>query len=395
MLVLLRRVRRVAPHTVLGLVMVLGGVSLWQAWDIASHLRDEARETSQIFGRIIGGLSDPTPGSDTEILLALVEQIRKTGIPLVVTDSVGHPTAAANLPFAGGIDAPELPAYLAELDRVNPPIGTPRVGYIHYGALPIAGRIKWIALLQLALLATAMAVGVWAYRTSVRRDRERLWIAMARESAHQMGTPLMSAAAWIDRLGDRAPDTRLIARHLRADLERLERVAQRFERIGRPAHRERVALGVVAEKVAAYFEPRLPRHANPVTIQVRAPGAGPTVAGDPVLLEWALEALVRNSVDALSGRGGAIEVAVANEGDRATLMVSDDGPGVPPEILATLFEPGVTTKTGGWGIGLALARRIVEDVHGGRLELRNSSRGAMFMAELPIGPGAGAAKGAG
>jgi signal transduction histidine kinase len=148
-----------------------------------------------------------------------------------------------------------------------------------------------------------------------------------------------------------------------------------------------VALGVVAEKVAAYFAPRLPRHAHPVTIQVRAPSTGPTIAGDQVLLEWALEALVRNSVDALSRRGGSIDVAVLSDGPTASLVVSDDGPGVPAEVLATLFEPGVTTKTGGWGIGLALARRIVEDVHGGRLELRNSARGATFVAELPLGPG--------
>lgn len=382
----LRQLRRVAPHLVLGVVVVLGGVSVWQAWDIASHLRGEARETSRIFGRVVGGLSDPTPGAGTEILLDLVAEIRATGLPLVVTDSAGRPTAAANLPFAMDTDDPRLPAYIAELDRTNPPISAPGVGQIHFGALPIAGRIKWLGILQLGLLGAAVAMGIWAYNNSVRRDRDRLWVAMARESAHQLGTPLMSVAAWIERLGD-DPGTREIAQHLRADLERLERVAQRFERIGRPGHRDRVALGVVAEKVAAYFAPRLPRHANPVTIQVRAPSTGPTVAGDQVLLEWALEALVRNSVDALSRRGGSIDVAVLSDGPTASLVVSDDGPGVPAEVLATLFEPGVTTKTGGWGIGLALARRIVEDVHGGRLKLRNSARGATFVAELPLGPG--------
>ncbi|GBD33436.1 MAG: two-component sensor histidine kinase [Gemmatimonadales bacterium] len=381
----LKRLRRFAPQTVLGLVIVLGVLSLWQAWDIASHLREEARETSRIYGRIVGSLSDPTPGADTEVLLDLVEEIRNRGVPLVVTDSAGAVTAAANLPFPEGTAHPRLEEYIASLDRVNPPIRIPGVGYIHYGPLPIAGRIKWIGILQLGLLLTAVAVGIWAYRTAVRRDRERLWVAMARESAHQMGTPLMSAAAWIERLADGASDRAEIARRLRQDLDRLERVAQRFERIGRPAAREKVALGVVAEKIAAYFRPRLPRHANPITLTVHAPVSGPSITGDPVLLEWALEALVRNSVDALSGRGGHIEITVAAQGKTASLAVSDDGPGVPAEVLGTLFEPGVTTKTGGWGIGLALVRRIVEDVHGGRLELRNSARGATFVAHLPIG----------
>jgi C4-dicarboxylate-specific signal transduction histidine kinase len=197
----------------------------------------------------------------------------------------------------------------------------------------------------------------------------------------------MSADAWVERLDAADPKTATIATQLKADLERLHRVAKRFERIGRPARLDRVALGVLAEKVADYFTPRLPRHDNPVTIRVRAPTSGPVVAGDPVLLEWALEALVRNAVDALSGRGGTIDVSVVSNDETAELMVSDDGPGVSPEIRATLFEPGVTTKTGGWGIGLALAKRIIEDVHHGRLELRQagSAAGATFVAELPLG----------
>ena len=383
----LPRPRRIPPELVLGLVVVLGGVSLWQAWDIAGTLRGEARETSRLFGRVVGGLSDDRPGADAETLLELVRAIRLRGIPLIATDSSGRPTASANLPFSAELDDPRVAEYAAELDRINPPITGPGGGLIHFGALPAARRINLLAILQLGLLVTAVAVGIWAYRTAVRRDRERLWVAMARESAHQLGTPLMSADAWVERLDAADPKTATIATQLKADLERLHRVAKRFERIGRPARLDRVALGVLAEKVADYFTPRLPRHDNPVTIRVRAPTSGPVVAGDPVLLEWALEALVRNSVDALSGRGGTIDVSVVSNGVTAELAVSDDGPGVSPEIRATLFEPGVTTKTGGWGIGLALAKRIIEDVHHGRLELRQtgSTAGATFVAELPLG----------
>jgi hypothetical protein len=232
------------------------------------------------------------------------------------------------------------------------------------------------------VLLAAVLASIWAYRIAVNRDRDRLWVAMARESAHQLGTPLMSAEAWVDRLADGASAPAEIARHLRDDLDRLDRVARRFERIGRPMRRDRVPLGAIAERVAEYFRPRLPRHATAIVLSVDAPTAGPYLRGDAVLIEWALESLVRNSLDALSGRGGEIRVSVKETATMAVVRVQDDGPGIPAEVRNTLFEPGVTTKTGGWGIGLALAQRIFEEVHGGRLHLEPGA-GAVFVAEMP------------
>jgi signal transduction histidine kinase len=142
-------------------------------------------------------------------------------------------------------------------------------------------------------------------------------------------------------------------------------------------------MGSLTARVATYFEPRLPRHANKIALSVDAPSAGPMVSGDPVLLEWAVEALIRNSIDALSGRGGRIDAIVRREGSMVTLVVEDDGPGVGIEVRDSLFEPGISTKSGGWGIGLALASRIIEDVHGGRLRFESIERGARFVAELP------------
>jgi signal transduction histidine kinase len=207
---------------------------------------------------------------------------------------------------------------------------------------------------------------------------------MARESAHQLGTPLSSLAGWIELLeeggGDPAATTRTAVANMRADLERLDRVAHRFERIGRERRHERVDLGLLVERVTSYFRARVPTLAHAVTIDVQASAHRVQVVGDSVLLEWALEVLVKNAVDALAGRGGRIAVTVRAKdgGTGAELLISDDGPGIPRELRGRIFEPGFSTKQSGWGIGLSLARRIVEENHGGTLRLAAADRGATF-----------------
>jgi signal transduction histidine kinase len=379
-----RSFRRAGPAIALGLLLLVGSISVWQAWVTSRHLKDEARATSRIFGQVVAALTDTTAGT-TDALLDLVAHISETGIPLVVADFDGDVLAGRNLPFGDDLDDPALPTFVAGLAEYSDPIEVPGVGRIFFGPIPASGRLSWLPILQLFLLFAAVAAGVLAYRAAVGRDRDRLWVAMARESAHQLGTPLMSARAWIDRLSEGNSDTGTISENLLADVERLERVAQRFERIGRPARKDRVALGALAERTAHYFEPRLPKRANLITLNVIAPSAGPMVSGDPVLLGWALESLVKNSIDALSGRGGLITISVAGEGNMARLVVEDDGPGIDPEVRSGIFDPGVTTKMSGWGIGLALTRRIIEEVNEGRFELMDNNVGAKFVAELTAG----------
>src|SRR5437899_752687 len=342
--------RRAGPPVVAGLALLLGGITVWYAWLVARHLRDDARQTSTLLGRVFAGLNDPRPDAATDALLDLARQVRSLGIAIVVMDTAGHITALDNAPPEIGADTAQLRAWISELDIENPPLVQPGVGTIHYGTGTAARRFASIAALEGAVLLCLALLAGWAYRSQVAAARDRLWVAMARESAHQLGTPLMSLTGWIAYLRENPGTTGVeLAEHLQADAERLERVAKRFERIGRPARREPVGLGALAERVVSYFRPRLPTLASPVTLTLRATGPGPTALGDPVLLEWALEAVIKNAIDALSGRGGRIDVAVEAAARTARLSVIDDGPGVPLEVRAQLFEPGVSTKPGGWG----------------------------------------------
>jgi signal transduction histidine kinase len=372
-----------------GLAFLFGALSVGSAWVVARHLRDDARETSRLFGRVFGGLNDPRPDAATGALFDLAAQVRAFQIPIAVTDSAGRVTAMENAPPGLALDSANLRAWIAELDRVNPPMVEPGMGTVHYGTLPITRRLTTLALLQGLVLVVLVGLAVWAYRERLGAVRDRMWVAMARESAHQLGTPLMSLTGWVARLREHPDDTpgTEVADHLQADVERLERVARRFERIGRPPRRESVGLGAVAERVVAYFRPRLPTRANPVTLTLAAAGPGPTIQGDPVLVEWALEAIVKNAVDALSGRGGRVDVQVEAKGSAARISVRDDGPGIPAGHRAQVFEPGVSSKPGGWGLGLPLARRIVEQQHGGHLHHHPGNPGSTFVLEFPLGPG--------
>ena len=179
------------------------------------------------------------------------------------------------------------------------------------------------------------------------------------------------------------PDTRL-AREVGADLDRLERVSRRFELIGKPPALAAVRPEAVLRELEEYLRPRLPKEKTGVELRVRVTPGLPSMEANQVLLVWALENCVKNSLDALAGRGGHIRVATFGRDGDIRFMISDNGPGVDPAVRDRLFEPGVTTKAGGWGVGLSLARRIVEDVHGGRIRaVSHPGGGARFEVRVP------------
>jgi signal transduction histidine kinase len=166
---------------------------------------------------------------------------------------------------------------------------------------------------------------------------------------------------------------------MRADLERLDRVAHRFERIGRDPQLGPVNIGEIVDRTARYFRARVPTLAHTIMIDCGIAESLPTVLGDAVLLEWAVEGLTKYAIDALAGRGGRVRlVAERSRQGGVTIRVSDDGPGIPRDLRGRVFEPGFSTKKGGWGIGLSLAKRIVEENHGGKLVLLSTEQGASF-----------------
>jgi signal transduction histidine kinase len=374
--------RRAAPVVVLGiLILLLLGSYVVYTRGVVLQLRGDASHYARMYSRVFDALADPNPDAANAALFDLAANIRDLGVPVIVTDAAGRPTATANLPFEAPLSDPRVMEYVERLDRTNPPVVEPGIGTVHYGDSQLVTSLRFIPVLQAALLAIVFVAGVYVLRTRSRADRERVWAGMARESAHQLATPLSSISGWIELLRERAGDPVVASAlsHMDVDLERLERVAHRFERIGRPPRRDPVDVGELAANTATYFQARVPTLAHRVEISVKRDDGPLVVEGDAVLLEWALESLAKNALDALAGRGGHLEISAERlEPEKVRVRVADDGPGIARELRSRIFEPGFSTKESGWGIGLSLAKRIVEENHRGKLVLSAADRGATF-----------------
>ena len=374
--------RRLAPVTLASLCVA--ALLVWYViytQGVVRELRREASRVGLMYARVYDGLNDPSPDAANTALLDLSRHIRESGVPLIITDSKGNPTDTANLPSRMALESRELRDFVKALDRQNKPIAEGDAGTVHFGNTPLVRGLRIIPILQSVLIGLFLLAGAYALRTRGRADREQIWAGMARESAHQLGTPISSMSGWIELLRDADPNemTESAINHMDGDLERLKRVANRFERIGRPPRKEKVDMGVLVERVANYFRARVPTLAQRVTVTSTRGEEPLTVDGDPVLLEWAIESLAKNAIDALAGRDGQVSLsATALPEGQVRVRVSDNGPGVPRDLGKRIFEPGFSTKEHGWGIGLPLARRIVRDNHGGELVLVPSERGATF-----------------
>jgi signal transduction histidine kinase len=365
---------------------------------IVRALEADAETLSEIFAEVQSGIADPDPGRADESLFRLQTIILESQVPLVVTGPSDTIFAASNLPFEADLATPAgqelVRAYVRRLDLRHAPVGDPEVQLLHFGDTPEIRRLRWIPWLQAGGLLLTVVVGFTMIRTQRRAESERAWTSMARELAHQLGTPLSSLQGWLEvlKLPRRERPASLadadVAEAIEEDLERLERISHRFELIGREPELESLSLRKVVHDLERYLAARLPKLGRGVDLVVDIPDGMPPVKANEVLLIWALENVVKNALDALAGRGGRISVYAREVGGgQVSLRIRDNGSGVDPEIRDKIFEPGITTKSGGWGVGLALSRRIVEGVHKGRIELLESTGGTTFQIRLPVADG--------
>lgn len=257
--------------------------------------------------------------------------------------------------------------------------------YIFYDDSKALKQLSMLPYVELTIVAMFILVGYIGFSHVKRNEQSNIWVGMAKETAHQLGTPLSSLMGWIELLRympDDPPQVLEAAAEMERDIERLNRVAHRFSKIGSAAELKSVNLNAVLTNIMTYFERRLPNIGRKVTITLDAPN--PVYAAINVeLFEWVLENLVRNAADAIDRPEGVIHFHLRHVRDLAVIDVQDNGRGIDPKIRKDIFRPGFSTKQRGWGLGLSLARRIVEEYHKGKITIKDSSpAGTTFRIRL-------------
>ena len=408
--------------------LFLGASLLVAALFLISHqmvtrLSDEVETTSRVLARFLAQASFPAT-HDPELRQILSEVIASIDFPLVITDTDGTPRAWRGV----GVDETLVPDYsidslkaglpiapviraritlveqgVAALDRKNAPIvmNQPstgaRLGVVHYGEPAVLSRLRWMPFLSVGGTGVLLLLGLWGLASIRAAEKRSIWVGMAKETAHQLGTPLSSLMGWIELLRSHAEggadELRLRRAELEEtltdmerDIERLSKVAQRFSHVGSAPQLQLKDVAPVVQEAVHYVRRRLPQGAGEVMIRERYDEV-PPINLNPELLEWALENLLSNAVSALDKRPGVIEVVVERrkETEAVEVSVTDNGRGMTPAEQRRAFEPGYTTKRRGWGLGLALARRVVQEYHGGRIFIRHSApgRGTTVVISFP------------
>ncbi len=268
--------------------------------------------------------------------------------------------------------------------------------YIHYGDSELAGRVTWAAFAQVGALLLFVFVGYVGLRNIRRAEQRSIWVGMAKETAHQLGTPLSSLAGWLELIREEAAaptgDERLsrigeMAGQMQKDMQRLDQIASRFSQIGSVPELRVGDVLPILQDTATYFAARAPQFGRH-QITVQATGSLPPVPLNADLLRWVFENLFKNAIDAIDHGAGVIDIQVSRAADDRAVVIHfrDNGHGIEPDDLGRVFEPGFSTKQRGWGLGLAFARRIVEEYHGGRISVLRSGpgQGTTFELVLPV-----------
>jgi signal transduction histidine kinase len=351
--------------------LVIGGASLVFTHSIAARLRDKEQNEVRLMTLFLVNENMFRPGSHAADMLAGPQ----SNIPFVVVDRNARVHYSQSIDERTLTDPDLLRKTLVRLGNRNQAIEIPSPYgdrfWVYYGNSRLLRLLIYFPFAQILVLVIFSVFGYITFRTSRDDEQNRVWIGLAKETAHQLGTPTSSLLGWLDYLRSQPIDQTAVD-EMGKDLTRLMKVADRFSKIGSETILAPANVNEVVADSVQYFRSRIPRN---VSLAYNGLAIAPVRAMINVaLFEWVVENLLKNSLDALQGKG-SITVTIGSDHEWVDIDVSDSGKGIAKGNFKRIFEPGYTTKTRGWGLGLSLSKRIIEDYHRGRIQVVDSEVG--------------------
>lgn len=380
------RIRQVKIILVIAAILI-AAVSLIVSHLLVRDLAIEEQHKMEVWAEAMHSLNTADETTDLNLVLKVIDE--NNTIPVIVTDDHGDVQTFRNVPLKAhnAADSLRQAAVLAgewnaegrsikiELD------GTSSYLNVSYDESLMIKRLTRYPYVQLGVVLIFVIIAIFALMTSKRAEQNKVWVGLSKETAHQLGTPISSMMAWTEVLKESYPDDELIP-EMEKDVRRLQRIAERFSKIGSAPELVPTSINEVLQRVVEYMERRTSKK---VVIESLLPLEPVIVNMNASLFEWVIENLCKNAVDAMEG-SGRITIMMQREDKRLAIEVSDTGKGIARRNLQTVFKPGYTTKKRGWGLGLSLAKRIIEEYHHGKIYVLRSEVGVgtTFKIEVPV-----------
>ncbi len=368
--------------------VVIAMASLLVSNVLTGDLKEQEQHKMEIWAEAMRSLNTADENTDLNLVLKIINT--NDLIPIIVMDDDGNVADFRNIQISASNDEDSL-AYLVDQGRYMQEKGnsvriaisddSPEAAYIDvcFDDSLMLKRLRYYPFVQLGVVLIFVVVAVFALLTSKKAEQNKVWVGLSKETAHQLGTPISSLMAWTEVLRETYPDDELIP-EMDKDVKRLQLIADRFSKIGSLPEPVLSSMNDVLSHVVDYMDRRTSRK---VTIRCLMPEQPVMVRMNASLFEWVIENLCKNAVDAMEG-SGSITVEMAEEDDVVAIEVTDTGKGIAKKNLQSVFQPGFTTKKRGWGLGLSLAKRIVEEYHKGKIWVKKSEvgKGTTFRIEL-------------
>ena len=352
---------------------------LWNTYRFFNIFKEDERKKVEVYAQAYQTFNNADPvNDDVELPFAIMRS--NESVPMIVTDLDGNIVNATNIPEKIANDSIKLQNFFNNLKEDNPSIKLKDTSQIlYYGNSQLLNNLKYFPITLVFIVVLFAAIVFVFYRASKMATENRLWAGMAKETAHQIGTPLSSLLGWLEIMKADNVDETTVA-EIEKDVNRLQTIAERFSKIGsEPLLEERD----IVEETEKSFEYLRTRASKQVEFFFMAPNHPVRVMLNPELYSWTVENLVKNAIDAMKGKG-RLEVIIEEREKIVKVKVCDSGKGIPKAQFKKVFEPGFTTKKRGWGLGLSLTRRIVEEYHNGRIKVLSSElgRGTVMQASF-------------